>query len=651
MSLKQSRTYGHGATGNLTSTTQKRHTLGARLRYRFDNSISRGQAAFAGWLLVIGLLISAVLAGLRWVVDGLGDGTAGAIGDLFMTTSNSVLFDGKVGEGTLIQRGVFFLVWLASVAISATIIGFIANRIRERADDLRSGKSLVIETGHTLILGWSNRALPIIQQLALAGANQRKSVITIFADASSEAIEDAVAARVDDMHKTKLVIRKGDPTNPKDLQRTNLGAAASIIVLDEDLSGDASVISTVLAIQAAAGDSQVPVIAEIDNPENADALRQATGGRVSVVQANQVIARVTAQASRQPGLAAVVLDLLDFEGDEIYFQSVPQLAGQTYGAALTAFNEASIVGLRHKNGKISLNPAMTTVIAEGDQVIAIAADDDRVVFNALRTELDGVTAMSSSNTTTRPEHLLVIGWSAMGNAVMEELSQFLPSGSSIHILADPGLVDVSELPSKTFNGIPVTFSEHTGTVASLAAAARRNRYDEIIVLAYRENIAVAEADARTMLTMLLLNRLFDEENNGVEPTRLVAEILDSRRAELARVAAADDLVVSDNLAALMMAQIAQNPEVSPVFTDLFDAEGASINVRPIELYVQPGSEVSYAELVASARARGESAIGYRNHAHPKGDPANGVALNPRKDLRLTPANGDALVVIGAVHTR
>ena len=165
------------------------------------------------------------------------------------------------------------------------------------------------------------------------------------------------------------------------------------------------------------------------------------------------------------------------------------------------------------------------------------------------------------------------------------------------------------------------------------------------MLGYRNAISEAEADAQTMLTMLQMNRLFDAPNNGVEPTRLVAEILDGRKAEIARVAAVDDLVVSDNLAALLIAQVSENPALAPVFEDLFDADGASLSVRDIALYAPVGKEVSYAQLVANARAKGESAIGYRSAVKSAGDAAAGVKLNPSKEAMFTPQKGDSLIVV------
>jgi hypothetical protein len=340
-----------------------------------------------------------------------------------------------------------------------------------------------------------------------------------------------------------------------------------------------------------------------------------------------------------------MLDLLDFEGDEIYFTDVPALEGKTYGDALLSFNSASIIGIRKADGEVDLNPPAKTKLAKGTQLIAIAQDDDKVVYTGVQSELVGK-AKKTAKPAAKPEHLLVIGWSEMGRSVIGELAAFLPKGSTVHIVAQKKLVDPEQLKDLDFGpNVKVTAASVSGDIADLTAAASAKYYNEIIVLGYRNAISEAEADAQTMLTMLQLNQLFEADGNGVEPTRLVAEILDGRKAEIARVAAVDDLVVSDNLAALAIAQLSENPSLGVVLDDLFDAEGASINVAPIELYATVGKEISYAQLVANAAAMGESAIGYR-HAHlTEGDSANGARLNPAKDSKFTPKAGDGLVVV------
>jgi hypothetical protein len=371
---------------------------------------------------------------------------------------------------------------------------------------------------------------------------------------------------------------------------------------------------------------------------------------VIAVRSHDVIARVTAQASRQPGLAAVTLDLLDFDGDEIYFQSVPALAGKTYRDALLSFNGASVIGLVDDKGGVALNPKQTTKLTAGSKVIAIAEDDDKVIYSGVLTAKAPKDYKAGPAIKRAPEHLLFIGWSTMGRSVLTELAAYLPKGSTVHIVAQKRFVEEALFADLNFGSqVKVTHAAVSGDINELIAASAAKKYDEIIVLGYRNAISEAEADAQTMLTMLQMNQLFDADGNGVEPTRLVAEILDSRKAELARVAAVDDLVVSDNLAALLISQVSENPALAPVFDDLFDANGAAINVKPIEHYVPLGKKIAFAELVAIAAAHGESAIGYRIVAESAKDSSTGVRLNPVKTTEFAPAKGDSLIVIGDVE--
>jgi K+/H+ antiporter YhaU regulatory subunit KhtT len=406
-------------------------------------------------------------------------------------------------------------------------------------------------------------------------------------------------------------------------------------------------VSTVLAVKAVNANPAIRIVAELDDAHTADAITSATNNQVIAIRSQDVIARVTAQASRQPGLAAVTLDLLDFAGDEIYISAISQLEGKTYGDALLAFNQASVIGLVDADGKSHINPSPTTKISSGTKVIAIAEDDDRIVYSGVREDLKIKKISSSARAKKSPEHLLFIGWSSMGRAVVSELSQFLPKGSTVHIVAESRHVDPAELKRLNFGkNLKVTHSSVSGDIDELIAAASAKKYNEVVILGYREAISEAEADSQTMLTMLQMNQLFEAKGNGVEPTRLVAEILDSRKAELARVAAVDDMVVSDNLAALLIAQVSENPALAPVFDDLFDAEGASISVNPIEIYAKVGKPIEFAELVAIGRAHGESVIGYRTLEGSKHLASSGVKLNPVKSTMFVPAKGDGLIVVG-----
>ena len=651
------RSYGQGAQGEIAPEQRAaKISFWTKLRYNFDNSIAK-PSSFVLYLFVSLVVLSVLVVFLRTLLllapalATLADGTLQAPPELtFNTFWNSfATLAGRGGEATWAERIIGLVVWAISITITASVTGLIVGAIQRAFARLRKGKSPVIDSGHTLILGWSNRVFPILKELAIANANVRKPKVVIFSTLEREVMEDEIESRAEGLGKLKVITRTGDPTNPLDLKRVNLSNAKSVIILDADEVGDATVVSTVLAVKSVNTNPALRIIAELDDAHTAEALVTSSNGQVIPVRSHDVIARVTAQASRQPGLAAVTLDLIDFDGDEIYFQDVPALVGKTYRDALLAFNSASVIGLLRADGTSALNPKHSTKIKDGDRVIAVAEDDDKVVYTGVVDAIANKKVPTPKAIVRKPENLLVIGWSSMGRSVLTELASYLPKGSSVHIVAQSRYVAADELKNLKFGSLKVTHASVTGDIDDLIAAASAKRYNEIIVLGYREAISESEADAQTMLTMLQMNQLFGIEGNGVEPTRLVAEILDSRKAELARVAAVDDLVVSDNLAALLIAQISENPALAPVFEDLFDADGAAINVKPVEHYVPVGKTVAFGELVAIASAHGDSAIGYRVKAEAGLDASTGVRMNPNKNTEFKVAAGDSLIVIGDVE--
>jgi voltage-gated potassium channel Kch len=645
---KETRSFGQGAQGEPEAPKATKVSLRTKLRYNFDNSLSKA-GAFVGYVFIAIIVLAFAMTAVQAAIAAVAALNT-PLDPASYFFSYWAAFTKILGIGSTDAWGaqiVNFIYWAIGIAISGAVIGFISAAIQRAVARLKEGKSAVIESGHTLILGWSNRVFPILSELAIANENVRKPRVVIFAGTARAVMDAEILARVPNLGKLKVITRTGDVTNPEDLKRANVSTAKSIIILDADETGDATVVSTVLAVKAVNANPATRIIAELDDANTAEAISTATKGQVIAVRSHDVIARVTAQASRQPGLAAVTLDLLDFAGDEIYFADVPALVGKTYADALLAFNGASVIGVVDGKGKTHINPAQSSKIGAGSKIIAIAEDDDKVVYTGVREDIAKKKVAAHKATARKPEHLLFIGWSSMGRSVVSELASFLPKGSTVHIVAEKKHVAPEELKSLKFgSNIKVTHASVSGDIDELIAAASAKKYNEVIILGYREAISETEADAQTMLTMLQMNQLFEQDGNGVEPTRLVAEILDSRKAELARVAAADDMVVSDNLAALLIAQVSENPALAPVFDDLFDADGASINVNPIEHYAPLGKSIEFAELVAIGRAHGESVIGYRTLAGSKHDAASGVKLNPLKTDKFKPAAGDGLVVIG-----
>jgi ion channel POLLUX/CASTOR len=632
----------------MTQAQPRRIGLVARLRYRFDTAMSRGTGIVILWLAAItfGLVFVAALV-LTVFGIGVNEDKAPSLLERFWQSLLRILDPGTFsGDAGWPLRITMLLVTLLGVLIGGSLIGLIVAAVDSKVEQLRRGRSVVAERGHTLILGWSPRVFTLISEIVEANANQRRGCIVVLASAEKPIMEEAIRERVTDTKSTRIVCRTGDPSSPQDLLIANADEARSIVVLagGEDGVADAEAVKAVLAVMSSESRrTSTTVVAELNEAETARALHEASQGNVVTVRAADVIARVTAQACRQSGLSLVWRDLLDFTGDEIYFQSAPELHGHTYGEALLAFDTSSVIGRRAADGTISVNPAMETVFEPGDSVIAVSADDDTVVFAGFIDE-DAPDVLLTPPPPDRTDSLLVVGWSHLGPVVLQELDQFAPAGSTVDVLVDPDLVDPGELVDLALGRLRVTYQSSGGNLDELGSSVRAQHYDKVIVLGYRRGLSPPEADARSLLSLLILQQALVASSSGQRP-RIVTELLDARDVDLARATGADDFVVSDELSSLMLAQLAERPDLEDVFADLFDVEGSAIALQPAAWYVTSG-EVPFRRVVAAARARGESAIGYRIERGPGGRPV--VVLNPHKADPVTLGDGDQVVVIAPV---
>ena len=643
---KKARSFGRGTLGSSTKTPRQAVSFWGRLNYLSDNALGSNKR-FVGFVFLLMIVLAGIMTGIQALIAAIGflnieaDATTNYF-DVFWASFAKILSLG--GEASWGQRIIGVLYWAIAIAVTGTVIGFITSLIQKSIARLGLGLSPVMNTGHVLVLGWSPRLLPILKELAIATQQGRKSEVVVFSDRPRSEMEQEIDQHRAELGSLTVITRHGSLISPTEVARANGANASSIIVLRDDARGDSAVVTTVLALRAASSDQHATVIAEIDDPHTAATLYSATGGAVRSVRSQDIIARVTAQAARQPGLAAVVLDLLDFEGNEIYAAPAGQLVGSTFANALLAFDRSTVIGIQDASGQSWVNPEATRVIQAGDSLIFIAEDDSTIAFTGI-TQAPDVSRARIKPTRPKPQHILVVGWSPMGQAVLSNLADYLAKGSSITIVARREFVAREELADLSFGDIEVSFSNVSGDVQELIAIAEKRHYDEVMVLGYRTAMSAAEADAQTLLTMLQMKQLFDDDSNSVKPTRVVAEILDSALLPLARSAAADDLVVSDVLSALLIAQLSQNPSIAPVLADLFDAEGAGIHLISATDFVPVGTTTGHAELVALGSSANITVIGYRVAGGEGSPEVSGIHLNPPKNRLWTVAAKDSVIAI------
>jgi hypothetical protein len=553
------------------------------------------------------------------------------------------------GDSGWTFRIIAFLVTIGGIFIISTLIGVLNNGIEAKLDQLRQGRSFVIEKNHTLILGWSTKIFTIISELSIANENKKKPRIVILAEKDKVEMEDEIKEAFPNLGKLKIVCRNGSPNNLQDLEIVNPQDSKSIIILSDDFNkSDAQIIKTILAITKSPNRRIDPyhITTELNNERNIEICKLIGGEELEIILSDEIIAKIIIQTSRQSGLSIVYQELMDFDGAEIYFSALDNLIAKPYSEVIFAFNDSAVIGINNKaNSVILINPPMDYVLMPGDEVIAITEDDDSLIPSTTKDFLINDAAIQhSNNSESSPEKILMLGWNTRGGLLLRELNDYVAKNSIVDIISSfPIDESIISNYKNDFKNLIINFTHKDTTDNSVIRDLNIVDYNSIQVLCYREEMEIQEADASTMITLLHLRHISETLNKEI---KIVSEMLDIKNRDLANVTKADDFIVSDKLISLMMSQVSENKQLMRVFEDLMRSEGSEIYLKPINDYIKTEESVNFYTLIESAKRRGDTAIGYRiNSLIHNQDAAYGVVINPKKDDYIQFTDLDKIIVL------
>jgi voltage-gated potassium channel Kch len=622
-----------------------RAALRERFRYWFDNVMARGTIAVMGLLGLATVVFIAVIALVVMLFGLFPNDARGPDAPTYfevlwgnlMRTLDPGTMGGDMGWGF---RAAMLVVTIGGLIMVASLIGIISSAFDSKVDELRKGRSKVLESDHTLILGWSQKVLPIVGEICIANESRTRPAIVILADRDKVEMEDELKSQLPRRHRTRIIVRSGDPMDLGDLELGNPHTARSIILVAPEGSDDPDsiVIKMALALtnNPRRGTGPLDIVGELQEARNLEAATLVGRDEVSWVLARDLISRITVQTCRQSGLSSVYTELLDFEGDELYFAEEPALVGATYFDAQLSYPDSCVIGIV-SGDTVHLNPDAARTIGAGDRLIHIAADDSAIHLGSPGVP-DATAVNDAPDAGRRPERTLVLGCNVDLRTIRKELDEYVVEGSSVTIVAD---LKAPKLPALTH--LAVDFIRGDTTSRAVLEELDVPSFDHIIVLAYKELLDAQRADARTLVTLLHLREI--GERAGTE-LNIVSEMLDDRNREIAEVTKADDFIVSDKLISLALSQLSENRMLARVFDSLFTSEGSEVYLKPAERYIRPGESADFYTVLEAARRRGETAIGYRIAADAH-EPAKGygVTLNPLKTERVGFARGDKVVVL------
>lgn len=637
-----------------------------RLRYHFDNFMSRGGGSVFAALMTLFLGAFVFLSLIR-ILGALlfPDESIKESGDFLWRVFLQISDAGAVaedGESNWFNKFVGILSVFSGLVLFSSLVAFITNQFDQKIQELRKGKSDVLESDHTLILGFGIRTIEILKELIEANSSESGKAAVVLADRDKEEMDDFLSENLEDTKTTKIITRSGLPSHLHSLKKVNASKAKSIIILNPAGSeeseegksvGDAKVLKSIMALVALSGEFGLPpVVAELHGLENRN-IASDLSESIQVMDERSILSKLLVQTSRTSGLAIVYSNLVGFEGNEIYFYKPKNgWRGLNYSEISFRFKESVPLGFRKISGEIVLNPDPQYLPENEEDAIILAEDDSKIKFDDKPVIVTA--ALSYPNTSlSRPiDKQLIIGWNSKSKIIVDEYAKFSSPDSQIDLLINESNEEIKTTLAKLKTKYPqiklrslVANLSQEGILEKLSP----EQYDSVIFLA-EEKENIEEVDARTISLLLRFRQYFKKKqlSGGKKAeTQLITEIMNSENTELVLETGVKDFLISNQFVSKMMAQVSQEPDVMRVYESLFDPEGSEIYLKPAYLYFEDfPKRVNFADCMYAAQQRKETCFGIRIVSEETDESKGyGVYLIPDKSEYFSLHESDSLIVL------
>lgn len=569
-----------------------------RFRYRLDNRMARGSISMIRLLALMTLLLVLLITGLI-LAFGLQEepNVFSALWDTLAATINAWMpysDDGRIGYVLLTA-----LAALIGLLFTSVLIGIIASAIEERLTELRKGSSRVLETGHTVVLGFEPGALTLLEQLVLAVGEGPHTFVLAEAMEKDE-MEAAIREYPVLPKHVKIICRNADITDPGALYCCNLPAASRIVVSPMP---DERALKVVLAARKAREGGEVGIVAAVSSGKYLLPVSFCKAEKILLMNTGSLLARLIAHSCTQPGLSRAFSEVFSFAGSEFYAEQMPETAGLTFGEAVLRMENGALCGL-YRQHKLYMNPAAAERLEAGDRLLLFEEKKGAARLGA-PVPVPACTAGPCVQDAERTDRVVILGENSYKDMILKEL----PSDSEVVQAKD------AESPPEQL----VPWADH------------------VVVLSGDE-----DRDRSDMKSVLLLIRLQELRRQAGLGYNITVELHREANRKLVTDEGGTDFVVASDMASMVLAQLAETPALFVMFRELLSSEGNELVLRPVSRFaLTPGGTYGTAALRQAALQAHCCFLGLCRR---DGDGFR-FSMDPGRDASFTVRETDQLVVL------
>ena len=572
------------------------------------------------------------------------------------------------GDSNWVAKITSILGVLVGLVLFSSMVAFITSVFTAKLDELRRGRSLVLENDHTLILGFGDRILEVIRELIEANESEKDAAIVILADNDKEEMDNMIRDNISDFVTTRVITRSGVVTNINNLKKVMAANAKSVIIMnsaaswrpeDEKNLADALVLKSIMSIIAVCdGDEHPPIVCEIHSDRDRNLAENISNGDVKALNEVSVLSRMIAQlALSRNGLSVVYSDMVGFDGNEFYFyQPEGGWGGElNFGESLNRFNSSTPMGIHNANGEIILNPPKETPLNDDDELIVFAEDDSTIFYFNEPVFQPEVNKIPSSLVKPRSHRIALLNWTTKTGIILEKLCSYLPEGSELCTYVSDKLPEMDILKnslSESYPHINISIKEVDLNDLEKLDELEPQEFDSILILS-PGGTTIEEMDAYVISLLIRIRQILISKSK--KWPKLITEVMDSDNIDIILNSGVEDFMVSNQFVSQIMAQVSEEPLALDVYDDLFQAEGSELYIKPASFYFDFSEKESltmpYGECVQAAQLRNEVILGLQIHTDQKNrDKMFGIVLIPDKKDEFTIRKEDGLIALAEDET-
>ena len=650
---------------------RKKKSIKKRITYWFDNHLSHGATQQFMMLFAFILLVMLVFGFISWILNAT-DSVGKGIWESFLHLLDPGTISGSEGIRLIVPMSIVTVIGLV---FTGMLISIINNALEEKLSSLKKGHSLVAEKYHTVVFGCNDDTYSIISEQIEANRNvveddfkQTNPCIVVLDDLDKEEMESRIKTHIPNYYNTRVICRSGKLTQENLYEIVSLEDASSIIIR---CTSDLITLRIALAVGTYLRKfrGSTPHITTMVNDTNSmNAVKSALEGyNTQVFYFDKWLARITAQACRQPGLSYVFTELFNYEDAEIYVEERDHngepidLAGIEFKDAIGQFTQSTLIGVARQDSvdgvdRMYIAPKPDFVIRRGDKFIVVAEDDNMIKIDPTEVEKQiynlEYRKAEYKGFDRQEMHLFVLSWNKGLPEVLMNLDDFAREDSTAKIVAMREYKDVELIKNKIRNiNIDFSFTNNLYDRSYLEKLIT----DDItnILLLCREDLSKEDSDAQTMMILLQLRELIRERELKTGKKRnvvITSELNISDDQKLMQLTSVDDFIVGTEIANRIITQVANIPELKNVFEELLTAAGADFYLRSISNYLcfnegEDTIRINFRDLVRICYEHGDIVIGWLSIS------AGEITYkcNPDKSQMHSFCESDKLIIISQVE--